>query len=283
MKANVLSIIAVFGLVTASCGADFGPGVPECRTDLDLVPGAVIVQVQAVPTAEFGPCIEDLRVGWEYNAQHVKLGEVVFSLDSDRMGFEFARISLVEACDTAQTVNVGEVAPGVVRFVRVHVSSGPVTVTVIPVAPRHGVYASRVRAEFNASDIDGIELIAEPSMDTGPPAERIAAALDRGEVVVVLDDREEALGTVELRRVGEEPVFGLTVEEVIEEIEEDLGDPRYRAEWLHQFEGGCVVYEIDAKGQGAQHVAADLEAALGFYPLGELRRGAETIGLDFGP
>ncbi len=66
----------------------------------------------------------------------------------------------------------------------------------------------------------------------------------------------------------------------IEEIEEDVADPRYEATWYHLFEGGCIVYEFDARGFGSETLETDVDQALGLYPLDALRAAARNAGFD---
>ncbi len=83
-----------------------------------------------------------------------------------------------------------------------------------------------------------------------------------------------------MRRAGRDPESGLTLEEALDEVADDLGDPVYRAEWFHTFNGGCIVYRFDAKGIGSEMIALEVLEAIGFYPLAELREGARQAGYD---
>lgn len=273
-------VLLGLALVASACGGD--AEVPECRENFDFVASSQILQVQAVTTAEWGPCIDELKVGWGYRQLEAKLGEATFWLDSDRMGDQFAQITLVEACDRTGALVTAEPAPGITRYIRVDEQPGPIQVAVIPIAPRHTGYAMDVVALLDGVELDGRPVAPLAPVSNASPPVQIERALSNGQAVVIIDDREEATQTVELRRPGEEPEVGISVPMALEELEDELGDRRYRAEWYHEFEGGCIVYTIDAAGAGAATVASDLDEVLGFYPLGDLRRGAEEAGLDFG-
>jgi hypothetical protein len=98
--------------------------------------------------------------------------------------------------------------------------------------------------------------------------------------VIVVDDREVAAGRVELLMPGDVPAIAVTPEEAGEELAEDLSPPTYVANWYHQFDNGCIVYKINAVGQGAETAARDIDEALGFYPLAELREVGRDAGFE---
>ncbi len=66
--------------------------------------------------------------------------------------------------------------------------------------------------------------------------------------------------------------------EALDEIEDDADDPLYRARWFYEFTGGCVRYDFDAEGEGAQSVDRDVAAAIGMYPMEALRELAREAG-----
>jgi hypothetical protein len=273
---------AVALAVLATACAGLGPGSPECVDgDIDEVAGVMVLQLQAVIDAELGMCIEELKVGWEYEPQEAQLGEAKFWLSSDRMGDRFAEVKLTTACDTTGAIAAPSPRPGITRYVNVESQPGPIQVALIPVAPRHAAYASRVLAMLEGVTLEGRGLMPFVPVSNASPAVQIERALANGQIVFVVDDREEASGTVELRRSGQSPQVGIDVEDALEEIEEDVGTARYEAEWYHLFPGGCITYRVDAKGAGAETIAADLDEVLGFYPLAELRELGRESGVDF--
>ena len=150
----------------------------------------------------------------------------------------------------------------------------------MPVAPRHRNYATVAGQELQRA-WSGIRRIEVTVIDSDEPASiRIDSAASRGMAVIVVDDREVAAGKIELLLPGEDPASGLTVDEAAEELEDDLDPPSYVATWYNQFDTGCIVYDINAVGQGAQTAAEDIDEALGFYPLAELREVGRDAGFD---
>lgn len=279
------AILLACSLLVGAC-SDFGPagpGKPECATEGDLLgplPTVILMQLQAIPDARWGACIKGLKVGWDYEAQQTERGRATFWLDSDRMGDRFAEVILQTSCAPGSAAPAPVSTEGVNRFIDVISETTVVEVAVVPVAPRHRNYATVAGQELERawSGIRGIEVTVIDSVE--PASVRIESATSRGVAVIVVDDREVAAGRVELLMPGEDPATALTTEEAAEELAEDLDPPSYVATWYHQFEGGCIVYNIDAVGQGAQTAAKDIDEALGFYPLAELRDVGRDAGFD---
>ena len=281
------AILLACSLLVGAC-SDFGPvgpGTPECPADDDIATGAlatvILMQLQAIPDARWGACIKGLNVGWDYEAQQTERGRAVFWLDSDRMGDRFAEVTLQTTCDPGAADPAPVSAEGVSRYIDVISETSAVEVVVVPVAPRHRNYATVAGQELERawSGIRGIEVTV---IDSDEPASvRIQSAATRGMAVIVVDDREVAAGKIELRIPGEEPATDVTPEEAAEELAEDLAPPRYVATWYNEFASGCIVYHINAVGQGAQTVARDIDRALGFYPLAELREVGRDAGFEF--
>jgi hypothetical protein len=276
-----LAALVVFGFLVASC-AGLGPGSPECVDgEITDVAGVMVLQLQAVIDAEWGICVEELKVGWEYEPQEAQLGQARFWLSSDRMGERFAQVTLAPSCDPTGSIASPSPRPGIQRFVKVEVQPGPIQVALIPVAPRHARYTAEVLGVLEGITIEGRPLMPFVPVSNAAPAVQIERALANGQIVLVVDDREEATRTVELRRSGEPAEVGIEIDDAIEEIEESVGTARYQAEWFHLFDGGCITYEVDASGAGAETIATDLDQVLGFYPLAELRELGRASGIDF--
>ena len=282
MRLRLAALVCGVALVSTSCGADFtGPGIPECSESVDAeIATATVIQLQAVPRADFGPCINELRVGWDYVHQFAESGRAVFWLDSDRVGERFLEVELTDSCDIANAVSQGNPEPGIDRFVSIDEEPGEVAIAVVPVAPRHNGDARALVTRTSGTKVKGRVLAPYVDDSGGPASDRIQVALRTIGIVLILDDAQVATDTVELRRAGHDPRVGLSREKALEEIAEDLGSPVYRAEWFHVFEGGCIVYRFDAKGAGAESIASEVRNALGFYPLGELLEVAREEGFD---
>ncbi len=274
-------LIPALLLAATACASDLGPGTPACPEGPDANVAAItILQLQAVPDAKWGPCIAELKVGWEYSEHFTESGRSSFWLDSDRMGDRFIEARLTSQCDTTGALPAPHPQPGVERLIRVREQPGPIQLAIIPVAPRHRSYAGAVLAELDGVRVEGRALAPFVPVSNAPAAVQIERALGNGQIAVIVDDREEANGTIEVRRPGAQAEVGIRTTDLIEEIEDDLGHPRYRAEWFHRFEGGCITYFFDAEGSGAETVVEEIDDVLGLYPLAELRRGARAQGWE---
>ena len=140
MSRRLVLLMGVLALAASGCGADVvGPGIPECGDvgPSEPVESATIVQLQAVPRAEWGPCIEELRVGWDYVAQFAEEGRAVFWLDSDRVGDRFVEVELTATCDPRGMEESPGPVPGMNRYTRVDEEPGDLVVAVVGVADRH--------------------------------------------------------------------------------------------------------------------------------------------------
>ncbi len=276
-----IGLVCGLSLLAISCAGDLGPGTPACLEDpADSIDAITILQLQAVPDATWGPCIAELKVGWEYDEHLTESGRATFWLDSDRMGDRFLEATLASTCDTTGAMPAFSPAADIQRLVQVEEAPRPVQIAVIPVAPRHSSYAGEVLAQLDGQTLEGRDVVAFVPVSNAAPAVQIERALNNGQVAVIVDDREEASRTVEMRRTGETPEVGVTIEDALDELEDDLGQPRYRATWFHLFDGGCITYRIDAEGSGAETVASDIDDVMGFFPLADLRRNAAAQGFD---
>ena len=283
MRSGIGVLVLVLAALSSSCGTDvLGPGIPGCGDDPELLTPetATLIQVQAVPSAVWGPCIDELQAGWEYVDQYSESGRSVFWLDSDRVGSRFLEVDLTESCDPIGATPMGSGVSGIDRLIRVDEEPGDIAIAVVPVADRHDGDARALVTRTIGKKLKGRSLTPYVDESVGSASERIQAALRDVGIVLVIDDVQATAGTVELHRSGHDPEVGISVEDALEEIEEDLGSPRYRAEWFHQFEGGCIVYRVDASGVGAESIAGKVREAIGFYPLAELRQAARDAGFD---
>ncbi len=73
-----LTIVAAT-LLLPSCGR-LGLGIPECEPVVQNPTAAMILSAQAVPTAEYAPCINSLQLGWDNLDFEVESGRAGFSI-----------------------------------------------------------------------------------------------------------------------------------------------------------------------------------------------------------
>jgi hypothetical protein len=229
-------------LLLVSC-TDLGLGVPECEPVANTASGAMVLTLQAVPTAEYAPCINTLKLGWDTPMFEVESGRASLSIHHAMTPFLTA--TLTETCEIGNARPVPH--PFVEKYESVRSIESDITVMIIPSAERPRVNSALMTNQF-------VWIISE------------------------LDVNEK---TLELRSTPEgEGNRGLSANEAIQRIEDSVPEPVYEGNWYFVFEGGCITYEFDAKGAVAETVADDVVTSLGFYPLAELRELGRRQGFD---
>ena len=264
-------------LLLASC-TRLGLGVPECAPVANTASGAMVLTLQAVPTAEYAPCINTLKLGWETPMFEVESGRASLSIHHAMTPFLTA--TLTETCDIGNARPVPH--PFVEKYESVHSIESDITVMVIPSAERPLIYARTLTEEFGSVRVNGRRLLLNVDDDTTFDVRtRVNSALMTNQFVWIISELDVNEKTLELRSTPEgEGHRGLSANEAIQRIEDSVPEPVYKGNWYFVFEGGCITYEFDAKGTVAETVADDVVTSLGFYPLAELRELGRRQGFD---
>ena len=195
--------VCVLALLSAGCGEQqLGRRVVECDGPSQALGTSIILTAQAVPGTEYIPCVDALRPGWQFEHVQARSGQAYFTLDSDRMGMEFLRVTLLPSCDIGAATEVRSDEREVTLSVEVLEETAEFTVVVIPVADRHHDYAAWVGARFMSEEVNGREIVANLDESDQPISEKIASAHSAGNPVVIIDDAEVDTETVSLRRVA---------------------------------------------------------------------------------
>jgi hypothetical protein len=269
----------VLAVISAGCGEQqLGRRVVECDGPSQALGTSIILTAQAVPGTEYIPCVDALRPGWQFEHVQARNGQAYFTLDSDRMGMEFLRVTLLPSCDIGTATEVTSDEGDVTLSIEVLEENDDFAVVVIPVANRHHNYATSVVAHLMSESVNGREITAALDESDRPISEKIASAHAGGVPVIIVDDVEVDTETVSLRRAGGDEDSGLDFDAALAEMEGDVDDPVYKARWFYTFEGGCIRYDIDAEGEGAQSVKTDVARAIGMYPMEELYELARQAG-----
>jgi Anticodon binding domain len=276
---RLATAVSILSLLAASCAAeDLGRELPMCGIDIDEVPTSAVLVLQAVPTAQYIPCMEELPVGWELGHVTAESGRAAFVVDSDQLGDRFLTVTVLESCDPGEAVRSQGTEAGTRFWVDVHEEVASVAVQVLPVAPRHGSYAERVAASLSTNETHGLLVDAAAAPSTEPMADRIEAGHAAGAVVLIVDDTDVYNGTVSLRHPDGSETIGLRIEDVLDGIGRTAPDPAYRATWYYTFPGGCVVMDIDAEGRDAASVAEEITASIALRDVSGLREQVRQAG-----
>lgn len=264
MSRRKAALLATLGLLLAACG-NLGVGDQSCETSARGASAANVLTVQAVPTARYTPCFSSLDLGWD---------DVDFEAESGRAGIAVQRdsVTFLTAIVTA-SCDIGDARPVESRHIDIRryedIESIPVdiTVTIIPTGNREVANAEAVARTWAGAEFD--ERLVVFAVDTAteePIAERIDRALSADHFVWVIDELDAAEDTVEMRTPGGLALPQTRPQDALERIEDLAPEPFYRGQWFFTFEGGCITYTFDTKGQLSGTVAADATANLGFYP-----------------
>lgn len=297
-------LLVAASLVVAGC-RPFGAGVPICgdlevaetsggdvRATLTGSSGEVhslrsshLIQLQAAPQAEWGVCIDELPRGWDLLQPEPRSGEVPLQFLAGDLGGLFLRVALTDGCEPPPSARRIQLPHGSIeRWVAVHDRSHGIAVTVVPVAARHEQHAYELATDLRARELRGSELSVRLSnVVDGPADERIADQLEDGAAVLVVDDDYTLRDTLELRVPEAQDPISASYGSILTELAERTEPPRYVATWWDVGPGGCTVFEFDAEGPAASTLEADVEQALGRFPLGELRRGLAAHGYVIDP
>jgi hypothetical protein len=271
-------LIVLLGVVTASCTSDLGRAVPGC-VDAREANGAHIIEFQAVPSASLVPCIRELPPGWDYIDLVPQQGRSRFHLDSDRIGDAFLEVTAEASCDVGAAEQQPTDEPATELFVDVLVEPQPVVqLVVVPVNERHLIYGQGLLIEMTDVEIRGRTLVARIDDEAIAAETRIARALAAGAPAFSVGDSDVDNKTMTLHLPGRTARIGQTLDQALDEVDDDAEEMRYRAVWYYRYEGGCTTYEFDAEGRGALTVADDAGEALGFFavaPVLEFFQGAD--------
>lgn len=249
-------------LISTGCTNQLGRATPQCD---EIVTTAIVMEIQAVPTAAFVPCLESLPVGWEYNHLEARSGLTEFTLDSDRMGDAFVLIRTTESCDIDGAEEIPSDDPDMRLYTDVRADL-EVPVVFVPEGPTDATIdaTQAIVTRLIGRTIEGREIAVRIDRKEGPTADRIRAAQREGAHVFVIGLREAEEGTVTVSIAGRPGEVTTDVESALEMIEEVTAPPSLLGSWYHVFDGGCIEYRFDAHGPDTHTLEQRISQSLGF-------------------
>jgi hypothetical protein len=268
--------VALLALAASAC-ATLGREYPRCDFPFVDVPISIIMEIQALPDASYGPCLNDLAPGWTYHHMQHQSGRVNFWLDSDRLGDRFVEVTMTESCDPGSAASRAHPNSDIDRFVDATAELRPIDLTVVPIGPTAQDYAVEIGIELAEIPVRGRPLRIRLD-NSGEPAEAIERARSRGDFIISVDDLDYRQDTVQIWVPGEATGDAATLAEAVDTIEGRVEEGSYRATWFHLFDGGCVTFEFDADGSGVETLVTDIEATIGFADLADLKEKAAAAG-----
>lgn len=279
MSRRVVLIVVALSLVLTAC-SNLGLGEAECAVPAANVTPANVLTVQAVPTAKYTPCLNELRLGWDSVSWFARSGEAGFAIS--RSVSPFLEVTVTESCDVGVATLVDSGYPDIERYEDISSELGAVAITLVPSGELQLQNAQSLATRFSGVEIEDrpVNFIIDDELDE-PVTFRVNDALATGQYVWIIEPLDAEEGTVEVR--GNNPRVNasrLKPDDALDLIEDFVPEPHYRGNWYFTFDGGCITYEFNAKGVLAESVAADADDALGFYDAAELRRVAREAGFD---
>lgn len=281
MRSRALLLGAGLAMAAGGC-SNLGLGELDCAAPVDQVSSSTILTAQAVPSAAYTPCLEELRLGWDsvnWFAEEGRAGiEIVESSST------FLTATVTESCDVSETVLVESGYPDIERFEDVEFEQAGIEIVIVPSGVKPLARARQLVDELATVQVDGrpVTLTVETTFDelVGTRVDRALAGVD---YVWIIDEVDAEEGTVQMRSdLSGATGRGLELDDAFDLVEDTVPAVFYRGNWYFTFDGGCITYAFDAEGMLAETVAGDAEDAIGFYPAHELRRLASDAGYDIG-
>lgn len=279
MRRALLMLVAVTFAVSGC--SNLGLGEASCLPPERGVSSANILTIQAVPTAKYTPCLDELRIGWDTVEWFAEDGRAGFKIT--RSISPFLTATVTPSCDVSGATRVDSGLPDIQRYEAIESQAPEIGITIIPSADRPLLWSRLLVERLEGTEVDDRPVIftIDENVDH-QVGSRVNQALLSNQFVWIVSELGAEEGTVELR--GSDPSLtarGVSTSRALELIDDSVPDVFYRGNWYFTFEGGCITYEFNAKGRLAETVAADAEDALGFYPASIVVEEARRLGMDF--
>ena len=278
-----LVVLLAIVLVPSGC-SNLGLGESSCRLGLTDLSTSNILSVQAVPTAKYTPCLNELQLGWDSADSFAEDGRAGIKITRFTGSGTFLTATVTESCDVSDAVAVDSGYPDIDRFEDIEQQSVGIGVTVVPSGDEPLSRARQLVDELVDVEIDNrpVTYTIDETIDE-PVSSRVERALSQNDYVLILDEVDVENGTVQLSsNDAATTAHDLGRDEALNLIADLVPGVFYRGDWYFTFEGGCITYEFNASGALAETLAEDAEDSLGFFPAHELRKFAEEQGFDIG-
>ncbi len=281
MKRRV-SLLVGLGLLASACGG-LGVGTPGCPTAVSQAGTAIVLSLQAVPTAKYAPCVNELKFGWKGPEFEAKRGVAETRIIAKGSNFLTAR--LTETCDVGTATQVESGHEDIERFEDVVTVPSHLGVAIVPAGRDQLTYARLVMRQHEDAVVEErlVRFRINQAFDETIRS-RVEQAFAENDFVWIVGELDAEENTLELRQTPEgEGARGLNVAEAMDRMEDTASKITYQGSWYLRFEGGCITYEFDATGALAANLAEDVEAAFGLFPLEALRAFGDDQGYEVLP
>ncbi len=277
------TILVAIVLLQGGC-SNLGLGEADCSAVIPDVSSSNILTVQAVPTAKYTPCVNELPLGWDTAESFAESGRGGIRIVRGTPSRTFLTATVTDSCDVSEAVAVESGFADIDRFEDIELRAVGIKISMVPSGEEPLSSAQELVDELAEVEIDNrpVTYTIDEAIDE-PVSSRVEVALSQYDYVLIIDEVDAEDGTVQLRsNVSAAAGHDLEPEEALDLIEGVVPDVLYRGNWYFTFEGGCITYEFDATGALAETIAEDAEDSLGFYPALELRNFAKEQGFNVG-
>jgi hypothetical protein len=279
----VRPLIALLAIVLVPSGcSNLGLGESSCRLGLTDLSTSNVLSLQAVPTAKYSPCLNELQLGWDSADSFAEDGRAGIKITRFTPSSTFLTATVTESCDVSGAVPVASDYPDIDRFEDIEQQPVGIEITVVPSGEEPLASAQELVGELAEVEIDNrpVAYTIDETIDE-PVGARVERALSQNDYVLIIDEVDVENGTVQLSsNDAATTAHDLGPEEALNLIADLVPGVFYRGDWYFTFEGGCITYEFNTSGALAETIVEDAEDSLGFFPAGELREWAAEQGFD---
>ncbi len=279
MTRRGLLALVVLALAAGGCSS-LGLGEASCLPPERGVSAANVLTIQAVPTAEYTPCLDELPLGWDSVEWYAEDGRAGFKIT--RSISPFLTVEVTESCDVSGAIRVDSGSPDIERYEAIESQATEIGITIVPSAFRPLLSARLLVESLEGTEVNDRPVIftIEEDLDR-QVGERVDEALFSNDYVWVIGELGAEEATIEMRSNDPGAIArGVSSTVALELIGGSVPNVLYRGDWYFVFDGGCITYEFNATGRLAETVAADAEEAIGFYPASLVMEEMKRQGLD---
>ena len=128
------TILLAIVLVQGGCSnPNLGLREPDCSAcPPDDVSSANILTVQAVPTAKYTPCVNELPLGWDSTESFAESGRGGIKIVRGTPSSTFLTATVTESCDVSEAVAVESGFADIDRFEDIELQPVDIKISIVP-------------------------------------------------------------------------------------------------------------------------------------------------------
>jgi len=196
---KTVALVLAMALAATGC-SNLGLDEADCSSVIPDVSSSNILTVQAVPTAKYTPCLNELPLGWERADWFAESGRAGFDIVRGGPRTTFLTALVTDSCDVTTAIAVESRYLDIERFEDIELQPVVIEISIVPSGER-----PLVSAELLVDRLAGVEIDGRPLSYTiyelvdEPVSQRVELALSHSDYVSVIDEGYSEEGTVQLR------------------------------------------------------------------------------------